>query len=111
MEALPETSVGGLQVTDDTNGTTTVPPVAVTVIGLPFTEVASALVMPIGAPVVLADSVTVMTAITPFWITFPFTPSARHVRVPETPPHRIDLPAALAAGPALDFIKATAAAG
>ena len=82
----------------------TVPPVAVVEMPLPADEAAIAFVTAIEVAVVAGESVTLITATTPFWIVFMFNPVNRHVKDPGLTPHDMDLPAAVADAPALAVI-------
>jgi hypothetical protein len=83
-----------------------VPPVAVIGSEPPAWVAPIAFVTPIEAVVAPAEIVAVTTATTPFWMTFASSPLAvipikKQVYDPELPAHSRDLPAAVAAAPAL----------
>ena len=78
----PEATVAGLQLNEvKLIGTPVVmvPPVAVVWIALADAEAPSVLVTLMLVPDEEADNVTLRTATTPFWITFPFSPVRRHM--------------------------------
>jgi hypothetical protein len=105
LEELPFGKDVGLQVRLERIGdvdTTIEPPVAVTEIGPPVAEAPSPLARPIArVPLAPADKVSVMTAATPVGITLVFIPDTKHVNEPGFPAQSIDLPAAMAAEPAV----------
>ena len=113
----PEATVPGLQLKDvKLSGTTVVivPPVAVMGSALADWVAPNALAMAIDVAVVLGEIVAVTTATTPFWMMFalsPFTfsPVKKQVYVPGLPVHDSDLPAAVAAVPALALMAITSA--
>lgn len=78
----PEFTVLGLQLNEvKLSGRTVVmvPPLAVVEMLLPVDEAAIAFVRAIEVAVVAGESVTLITAATPFWIGFGFNPVNRHV--------------------------------
>jgi hypothetical protein len=104
-----ELTLVGLQAkTEIMAGVPIKPPLAAIWSALPDGEALDALVMAMEVPIVALDSVTVATATTPSGIVFWFIPVSKQEYEPEPATHEIDLPAAVAAAPALAEIATMA---
>ena len=95
----------------DVAGPVTVPPVAETERAIPEADAAEALPTPIDVDVTLEAVVKFTIATTPFAMVDAVRPYAMQVYVPELPAQAKDLPAAVAAGPAVAERERTFAAG
>ncbi|HUI77444.1 MAG TPA: hypothetical protein VLY24_05995 [Bryobacteraceae bacterium] len=91
--------------------TVIVPPVLETATDEPAREAPMALVRLIAAVVAPLVKVAVTTATTPLEIILALMPAATHIYAAAPPVHEMDLPAAVAAAPAITLMLATLAAG